>query len=54
VDEFSKFRVLTDSNDQTLDGSDNRREREDSSSFVLFSGPVAVLEEGVEDSAETE
>jgi hypothetical protein len=53
MNEFSEFRVLTDGNDQTLDRSDDRWERQDSSCLVLFSSPVAVLEEGIEDSTET-
>ena len=54
MDEFSEFGVLTDGNDQTLDRGNDGRERQDSSDLVLFSGPVTVFEEGVEDSAETE
>jgi len=54
MDEFSEFGVLTDGNDQTLDRSYDRWERQDSSGLVLFSCPVAVFEEGVEDSSETE
>lgn len=54
MDEFSEFGVLTDGHDQTLDRSYDRWERQDSSGLVLFSCPVAVFEEGVEDSSETE
>jgi len=54
MDEFSEFGVLTDGNDQTLDRSYDGWERQDSSGLVLFSGPVAVFEEGVENSSETE
>ena len=45
---------MTDGNDQTLDRGNDRRERKDSSGFILFSSPVAVFEEGIEDSTETE
>ena len=51
MDEFSEFGVLTDGNDQTLDRSYDWRERQDSSGLVLFSGPVTVFEEGIEDSS---
>jgi len=54
MDEFSEFGILTDGNDQTLDRSNDGWERQDSSGLVLFSSPVAVFEEGVEDSTETE
>jgi len=50
VDQFSKFRILTDSNNQALDRSNDRWERQDTSGLVLFTCPVAVLKEGVEDS----
>lgn len=45
---------MTDGDDKTLDGSNDRGERQDTSGLVLFSGPVRVLEERVEDSTETE
>ena len=54
MNEFSEFGVLTDGNDQTLDRSDDGWERQDSSGLVLFSSPVTVFEERVEDSTETE
>lgn len=54
MNEFSEFGVLTDGNDQTLDRRDDGWERQDSSGLVLFSGPVTVFEERVEDSTETE
>ena len=54
MDEFSEFGVLTDGNDQTLDRSNDGWERQNSSGLVLFSSPVAVFEERVEDSTETE
>jgi hypothetical protein len=54
MDEFSELRVLTDGNDQTLDRSNDGWERQDSSGLVLFSSPVTVFEERVEDSTETE
>jgi hypothetical protein len=54
MNEFSEFGVLTDGNDQTLDRSNDGWERQDSSGLVLFSSPVAVFEEGIEDSTETE
>jgi hypothetical protein len=54
MDKFSEFGVLTDGNDQTLDRSNDGWERQDSSSLVLFSGPVTVFEEGIEDSTKTE
>jgi hypothetical protein len=46
--------VLTDGDDQALDGSDDRWEREDTSGLVLLTSPVAVLEKRIEDSAKTE
>jgi hypothetical protein len=46
--------VLTDGDDQALDGSDDRWEREDTSGLVLLTSPVAVLEKRVEDSTKTE
>jgi hypothetical protein len=54
MDKLSELGVLTDGNDQTLDRSNDGWERQDSSSLVLFSGPVTVFEQGVEDSTETE
>lgn len=54
VNQVSERRILTDGNDQTLDRSHNRWERQDTSSLVLLSGPVRVLKERVEDSTETE
>jgi hypothetical protein len=54
MNKFSEFGVLTDGHDQTLDRSNDGWERQDSSSLVLFSSPVTVFEEGIEDSTETE
>jgi hypothetical protein len=54
VNELSEFGVLGDGDDQTLDGSDKWRERKDTSGLVLLSSPVAVFEQRVEDSSETE
>jgi hypothetical protein len=44
MDDVSEFRILTDGNDQTLDRSNDRRERKNPSGFILFSSPVAVFE----------
>jgi len=54
VDLSSERRVLTDGHNEDLDGCDRRRQREDSSSFVLLTGPEGVLKQGVEDTTETE
>jgi hypothetical protein len=54
VDRFSEFGVLTDGDDQALDGSNVGWEGKDTSGLVLFTSPVAVLEKRVEDSTKTE
>jgi hypothetical protein len=54
VDRFSEFVVLTDGDDQALDGSNVGWEGKDTSGLVLFTSPVAVLEKRVEDSTKTE
>ena len=54
VDQVSERGILTDGHDKTLDRSHDRRERQDTSGLVLFSGPVRVFEQRVEDSSETE
>jgi hypothetical protein len=49
-----EVRVPTEGNDENLDGSDERRQRQDTTVDVLLSCPVRVLEERVEDSSDTE
>lgn len=54
MDLAPQLSILRDRHDETLDRGDNCREGKDTSSGVLFSCPVSVLQNRVKDTTNTE